>query len=398
MAQRMMRGFRVAWACVILAGCGGGGSVGSTGNPDSASAPAASPVSVGNVQFQPMDYEAFEGDDPIPALTITADVSGDFSKLQDRTVYVGVEDPDQLFGAAPSVSLAPNGLGIQLMLLTRSPNTKTGDFRSEIKVNVCMDSACRQQFAGSPFKVPYHVKILPGLKFVEQGNINLTAKFGSVPLPSWSTAVVLPAGATNLRGAVFKRGFKILSDAAEVKTEGATVTLQARPVHVTSRELDLYVEAEAVTSTGRKVMLSETRPITYKMTAPDQSAVVYTPASGRLVRSSTSVEVMGGIFQMMSPQAEPFYVSARVEYLDASNGGLDDAKGKAWLVPNGVNTANNASDLLFPTEVRYGLNELCMLSGPRCIAPGHYVAKVILTTATGQDAPQSFLVRLDMEP
>lgn len=406
MAARTTRGLRAVWAlaCVMLASCGGGGS---GGNPSSGStngpASVASPVSVGNVRFQPLDHEAFEGGDLVPPLTITADVMGDLAKLAGRTVYVGVEDPGKFYASNPQLNLTANGLGVELVLFARGPNTQTGDFRSEIRVDVCMDAECRQPFAGSPIKVPYRVKILPGLRIVQQGDINLSTKFGD-PLPNWRSAVSLPAGVTKFDAAIFNRGFRVLNNSVEVKKEADALTVQARPAHATSYRLDLYVEAQAQTSSGRKVALSETRPITYTTTAPDRPTVVFTPASGRMVRTPTSLDFPGsgndaGAVQMMSPDATPYYVAARVEYLDASNGGLDDAKNYPWLDLRSIGYANDTSSTLFPTTFRYSLYAGCSgMAGAACMPPGSYLAKVILLTADNTPAPQPFIVRLDVLP
>jgi hypothetical protein len=383
-----------ALVCAVLASCGGGG--GGAGGTSGASAPST-PVSVGNVRFQALDHEAFEGDDRIPPLAITADVTGDLSVLAGKTVYVLVEDPDQLYASNPSLSLTSTGLGNQLTLFARGPNTRVGTFQGNLKVNVCLDAECRQPFGGSPFAVPYKLKVLPGLKIAEAGNIALNWKFGE-PLPTWRSDVTLPAGATGFGSAVFKRGFQILSSVAAASNDARAVTVQASPTHVAVHDLDLYLEAVGTTSTGRKVTLSERRALTYTITPPDKPTVVYTPSTATLVRSSTAPENFGSVVNLVAPQAEPFYVSTRVEYLNATNGGVDDAKGFRWLDMGAVSSVVNGSELVVRTEAWYRLDVQCQMSGPRCMPPGVYVARVFFLTAAGQEAPHPFVVRLDLQP
>lgn len=398
MAGGLVRRGRLLMAvvCAVLASCGGGGGGGGVAVPSTPSQPST-PVNVSNVRFQALDHEAFEGEDRIPPLAITADVTGDLSVLAGKTVYVLVEDPDQLYASNPSLSLTSTGLGNQLTLFPRGLNTKVGIFQGNLKVNVCLDADCRQPFGGSPFSVPYKLKVLPGLKITQAGNIALNWKFGE-PLPTWRSDVTLPAGATGFGSTVFRRGSQIVSSVAEARNDARTVTVQASPTQVSVRDLDLYVEALATTSTGRRVTLSERRALTYTITAPDKPMVVYTPSTANLVRSSTTPENFGSVVKMVPAQAEPFYVSTRVEYLNAANGGVDDAKGFRWLDMGAVSSGAGGSELLAHTEAWYSLNVQCQLSGPRCMAPGVYVARVFFLTAAGQDAPNPFVVRLDLQP
>jgi hypothetical protein len=63
-----------------------------------------------------------------------------------------------------------------------------------------------------------------------------------------------------------------------------------------------------------------------------------------------------------------------------------------------VSSVVNGSELVVRTEAWYRLDVQCQMSGPRCMPPGVYVARVFFLTAAGQEAPHPFVVRLDLQP
>ena len=168
-------------------GGGGGGSDSGIG------------VRLSNVQAQGTTQRVYASTTPIGIVWITADVSGDLSRLNGRTIYVIVTDPDGLFEATPAVTIMPNGIGNSIRLFGKSTVGRTGTYRGPLTLRVCLDIACNQQFDGSPVQLPLQIDVLPGLQVASPLVVDLA--FGQAPT-TIEVPVTVPVDAAGFSAAL----------------------------------------------------------------------------------------------------------------------------------------------------------------------------------------------------
>jgi hypothetical protein len=342
-----------------------------------------------NVRYTAIDQEVFEGADPLLPTTVTVDAKGDLQRLNGSTLYVVVQDPDALFGSA-RVSVNANGLNNQLVLEGRPSNAKVGSFSGVVTVNVCLDAQCATPLNGSPFQVPYRVKVLPGLRF-NPSTIALQAAFGSVPAPV-AVDVVLPAGATDFdvrMGAIVgKRGWLDTVMRSDKRANSVVVSAGLAPVG--AYDTIALVSAQGTTSKGRRVYLEASPKVTYRVSASPNHTLISEPA--QIVLSNDQRSGAIGDIQWVNVIAadDTVYTAApRIEYLPADGQGVLSAGSVAWL------QATPWGEVPFGTvrqRVALETKQGCGRGASRCLPPGTYQARVYLRTPAGDENPEPLLV------
>ena len=167
---------------LVLAACGGGGD---GGDDEATTVDVTMSVPAGTA----LNASVAKGR-RIENARLTGKVTGNLSVLNGKTVYVIVEDPAGLFFPSATVS-APNAQGDVTLELEGRPLDSVGDFRGNLTVRACLDSACKTQLRGSPLRVPFHVAVTAGLGFPTT-TLEVSAKFGSPPFSRTLTGA--PAG------------------------------------------------------------------------------------------------------------------------------------------------------------------------------------------------------------
>ena len=361
-----------------MLGCGGGGGGGSGSSESS--------ISLENVRYTAIDQEVFEGADPLAPTTVTVDAKGDLQRLNGSTLYVVVQDPDALFGSA-RVSVNANGLNNQLVLEGRPSNSKVGTFSGAVTVNVCLDAQCATTLKGSPFQVPYRVKVLPGLRF-NRSTIALQAAFGSEPAPV-SVDVVLPAGATDFdvrMGAIVgKRGWLDTVMRTDKRTNSFVVSAGLAPV--AAYDTIAFVSAQGTTSKGRRVYLEASPKVTYSVSATPNHTLISEPAQIVLSNDNSYIGDVQWV-NVIAAEDTVYTAAPRIEYLPADGKGVLSAGSVTWL------QANPSGNVPFGTvrqEVKFETKQGCGRTS-RCLPPGKYQARVYLRTPAGDENPEPLLV------
>jgi len=145
-----------------------------------------------SLQPASIDAEIWVGDG-VPDVTLVGRVSGDVSALNGKTLYIVIEDREQLFIQPPSVDLNAAEKTARITLSGTHQNAPR-TLQGQIRVFACLDLQCNSQLGGSPAAIPYHVVVHPGLVVADTPR-SLTALFGSTPEPI-DIPVTLPAGTT----------------------------------------------------------------------------------------------------------------------------------------------------------------------------------------------------------
>lgn len=148
----------VASAALLLAGCGGGGDSGSSGNVH----PGGGTGSGGNETLPTVSLSmgaiSLQGDTSVDAVP-SVDLQIKFNQSPTPAYYfyytyqgTVVEEIEQIFGGG----IPPDTLEVTLF---RPGQFGAGTYTDEIQLKVCPDANCTKQFPGSPFRIPvtFHV-------------------------------------------------------------------------------------------------------------------------------------------------------------------------------------------------------------------------------------------------
>ncbi|MFG6433277.1 hypothetical protein [Roseateles sp. LYH14W] len=136
-------------------------------------------MKVSNVQPQRLEIQGVEADKPSDGAVLSADVTGDLSRLAGQTVYVLVEDGTQTFEVV-STEIRANGIGNQITLRAKSTLGRSGTIEGILNVHVCLDLACKSPLGNSPVSVPYKLTLAPAIKIVEASPIQVEVPFGTI--------------------------------------------------------------------------------------------------------------------------------------------------------------------------------------------------------------------------
>ncbi|RQP26127.1 hypothetical protein [Piscinibacter terrae] len=378
-----------AAAVFLVAGCGGGGG-GSDG-----SLPTAHSVSVTNVQVPAVKHEVFEGYDGIPKFQVVADLTGDLSQLNGKTIFVNVEDPDHLVAQA-YVILSGGASGNTLVIEPWNFNATVGHLKGALRIFLCLDAACTTPLGNTPISVPYDITVLPGLKVSAGESIDMQAAFGGTT--QTTVGVTLPPGTQSWEAHIWNSqslGFPT-TDAVTLETTNApspAVTLKAGLTRVGKFQPFLALTATAVTSTGRQVLLQQTTPINYTITATGSGAVAQ-PASSTFTMPVSSRVDVATVRVLEASGVHPINLVDHIEYLPPGASGNANAGGFEWLVASSTMDAQDFDTLSLAAHA-------CPLSGTGgCLAPGRYDAIVYMTNvaANGSVTLMPYPVSLTVTP
>jgi len=228
-----MRGWVLALLSmgVVLQGCGGGGdSTGAamvyTGKavPSEAAQPAAGEeptapgkdgttlaaaqqgvnkplavqgrlVNLGIAEATPtsINAELYVGN-KMPDVQFRGKFVGDFSLLPPRPITLKVQDPDKLFTDQALLSYSTvQPTPWAAVLLMGQVQATAGTLAGKVGITACLDIGCQQVFLGSPYAIPYNVRVLRGIR-LSQDAVTLRSNFGAAP-PSTTLVVTPPEGA-----------------------------------------------------------------------------------------------------------------------------------------------------------------------------------------------------------
>jgi hypothetical protein len=186
-----------------LAACGGGGG-GSGASAPPPPPPLAGALRITNVTPSSIAQDVREAANPMAGFEIGADLAGDLSRLTGETVYVLIEDARGLFELA-STQISPNGLGNRVVLRLKSTLGLTGSLEGNLRLNVCLDTACTRPLGNSPVVLPYRINIVGGVRIAESGPIVVDVPFGEPsPLSGYvfaarrAVSLVIPANLSGL--------------------------------------------------------------------------------------------------------------------------------------------------------------------------------------------------------
>jgi hypothetical protein len=392
MHQKHRLRFGTAAISLVLFACGGGGG---GGGGDSAGSAGQAPLSLENIRFAAIDQEVFEGSDPIAPTSITADLKGDIQRLANATVYVIVQDSDELF-SQPQLVLNASGLNNQLVIGGRPLNARTGDFRGSLTINVCTDAQCTSPFRGSPFQVPYRVKVVPGLRLASTGAIALDSTFGG-PQATWTSQVQLPGGAADFNaGLGLGKNGNEPSYAMSMSRDATSISLQGRAAPVGEHQATLAISAYGVTSTGRRVVLTISPDVVHRVAATRGITMSFSPAQAMLSAGSGSGWKTSEYVSALSEDGQLYY-PGRVEYLPPGTSGNLAAGNVNWLRITPIFVSTSGAER-YTTKYLLEVTPECLVSLPKCLPVGAYQAQVFPRTNAGVESRQPVSITLSMEP
>ena len=372
-------------ATIALFACGGGGG---GGTPS---------LGVENIRFTAIDQEVFEGTDPIASTTVIVDVKGDLHLLANSTIYVTLRDPDGLFGV-PQVVASANGMNSQLLIGGRPSNQAAGDFRGNLTVSVCLDAACANPFLGSPFQIPYHVKVLPGLRVTPPTALGLASGFGDIPSDA-TAQIQLPSGAADFVAILgMAPGGVDPSYAMSIAHTPTSLTLQGRLAPVGTHSGLISVFAIGITSTGRQAQLSATLGATHAVAPVAGRSMAYSPPQVDLSTGSGSGWHTQEFVSVVAADGGQYQGAPRVEYLPGGSNGFHSAGSVQWL---GLTLIGSGFGLAGPERytVKYLLEVAppCLVSNS-CLPVGPYQALLYPRTTASVESPQPLSVVLTIHP
>lgn len=230
------------WAALLLLGACGGGGGGEASSPERA-------VRLANFSPQSLSLNTVATTTPRASFVLRGDLLGDVAQLAGQTVFVLIDDPTQLLIVKQTV-ISANGLGNEIHLELKSTEGRGGTLEGNLRVNVCLDSACLRPISGSPITVPYRFVIAPGVEFLDGTSLTVELPFGSPNL----------ARALNLR---LPSDLERSSPSNQLAPAWPYDVL--RPQEITDAELQLGSEPLTAGSTVTRDLVLPIRPIgTYR--------------------------------------------------------------------------------------------------------------------------------------
>lgn len=372
-----------------LSACGGGGGGGGGGG--STPPPLASAVRVTNVAPASFTQDVAESSNPMAGFVITADVTGDLTRLNGETIFVVIEDARGLFEVA-STEIWPNGVGNRVSLRLKSTQGLSGAVEATLRVNVCLDAACTRPLGNSPVLLPYRLNVFSGVRVAEAGPIVVDVPFGQAPLASSylfatrrALQLSIPANIGSLNaippfetewvgssGSPSTDMLGLLSYGTVIpgQTIDGELVFERRPVGTYVSQLKLTTSLESVF--GRAESLKEVRYI---------------------VRES-------GVRVAFDASRADFVDSGSQQFVNvtSANGVLYDRVSRIVYSPNSgsINwlTLSLASSQPFGTSRLFEVfANKCQFS-IGCLSSGSYSADVYFQTATGAESPIAWRVTL----
>lgn len=178
----------------MLAACGGGGG------GDSGSSGSSGGSSSSLLTLTPTSLTANLQQGESQSIEFKATPHGSFTS----TVYVLFVDPQGVLGAAPTLSQNSDGTFSSKMGISRS--LAVGTYTGNIEIHLCYTSTCASEYAGSPVKLPYSIKIsntgsaYTGPAVLTPASLSLAFRYGEYPA---FTITAMPQSSTQISGTVY---------------------------------------------------------------------------------------------------------------------------------------------------------------------------------------------------
>ncbi|WP_341890795.1 hypothetical protein [Variovorax sp. YR752] len=154
----MWRGLLVLVVSCALASCGGGGG-GSDAPVTLSPSSLSANVEVGN------------------SATLTVRARAKDPSQFARGLYVYIVDSEQVLTG--TVNLSNVDANTLAATIYTSPGLRTGHHRGTLQIQLCADSACSTQYAGSPLSLPYDFNVTPGpLRATATGSTSVSVHEG----------------------------------------------------------------------------------------------------------------------------------------------------------------------------------------------------------------------------
>lgn len=357
--------------------------------------PLADAVRLGNVRTEGAAQVTYVDSQNIGDLSVTVDVTGDLTRLGGQTLYVLVEDIDQLFLAEARLLVSPDGLNNKLILQGRPTTGRQGRFKGPVKIRVCVDAACASQLGNSPLSIPYDIEVREGLAFASSTPLVVETDFGVAPkdavlsytaplaaeLPSTPSLYAVSGNppSVDLKDKTPMSGLVQSSPANTVK-----VSLGLAPVG--DRTIQVGLSTRAPTLVGTVSLYADTT-ITYRVRPVQGKAAVFDPTA--MTFDTVASPIYGGQnspLKVLAADGKSYGSVHHVEYLPPSASGNLDAGSAQWVIPVLYGYPSND----WTVTVSIGATACpgnIMDMGRPCLVPGRYDALVYLKTEEGQALP-----------
>ncbi|RYX94064.1 MAG: hypothetical protein EOO28_15965 [Comamonadaceae bacterium] len=279
--MQLFKKFGGAWLlAAILAGCGGGG--GGSDGPGGTS--TLSDVNVTLDAGSSIVAEVIDTDFMVDK-TLQATVTGNVASLT-GTIYTLVEDPDSFY-QSPFVSVTTVAPYRATLTLRGKKLSGVGKRTGNLKIYVCLDSACRTQLGGSPLVVPYSVDVV-GLSLNTEA-ITLNVPFGQTPVVPAITAtagkgmlnlsarVTTPYDSYSSTPVLTASSAIIYSYTPSAGPVTATIPVRVLPMQAGTRTDTVTVSANFQNANGNSVLVTKVIAINYTVTPDPSVDYVFAP-------------------------------------------------------------------------------------------------------------------------
>jgi hypothetical protein len=384
---------RLVLPLVFVAGlvsCGGGGGS-SGGAADPAPPSLSSAVRVSNLRPQRVDMQVVETERSIFGVELSADVVGDLTRLSGQTIYVIIEDSTALFEIV-STTLSPTGLDNRILLKLKSTLGRSGTLEGNLRLNVCIDTACKSPLGNSPLLIPYKLTIATGVKISDASPIKVEVPFGTVLADSYgayaaSRSVTLNVPADIFSGVIppFETDWSstqpfawlaALQYGSIVPGQSTAGALMFPPAPVGNYSAKLKLSSVV----GTNSIAAESAVDVNYVVKDSGQRMLYQPSTMSVVSPSN-----GGIgLSVVAADGAKYTRVGRIAY-SASSGSV------RWLYLQSA-----SSGAFFMGTVFLVSPNACGAEGPMlsCLARGSYTADVFLATDAGVEAPTPYRVQL----
>lgn len=284
----------------LLAACGGGGGSSNTGG-GSASDPAPGfSVSIDRTKLQ---FTGDEGSTLAPQIVLG---TGSGNNVP-TTAYFGGQD---LGTAIDRVEARIYGTQAQFTVYPKR-QLAAGEYAGTLRLSMCADTQCTQQFKGSPVDVSYTVSIAKGLK-VTPYSLDLRALAGASA--SAPVTVQLPGGASSFSATTSTPWLQIQN-----------ITASGMTVVATSKAPGAYAGTVTISAANRQMTL----PVNYTVATDASSVNSITPDHASLDFSAPAGYSSAGQQLKVILPAWAQGLTSTVQYLDGSTGWLSVTPGAA---------------------------------------------------------------------
>ncbi|MBI3350516.1 MAG: hypothetical protein HY020_25380 [Burkholderiales bacterium] len=381
----------VLGAALTLVGCGGGGGGGNESKAPE-TPPLSAAVQVSNLRPQRVDMQVVETERSIFGIELSADVVGDLSRLSGQTVYVIVEDGTGLFDIA-STTISPTGVDNRIMLKLKSTLGRAGTLEGTLKLNVCIDAACKTSLGNSPLLIPYKLSIAAGVKIADTSPVTVEVPFGTVLADAYSANAVnravtlsvpsnfmgvgtIPPFETDWSSTQANARLALLQYGAIVPGQSTSGALLFPPAPVGSYSAKLKLSSIV----GNSSVAAESSVDVNYVVKDSGQRMLYQPSTMSVAAGSN-----GGIgLSVVAADGAKYTRVGHIAY-SANSGSV------RWLFLQPASAGAYAMGTVFLVSP-----DACGVELPRlgCLARGAYTADVFLATDAGVEAPTPYRVQL----